>query len=49
MLASMSQGGNLIHVTHYITNFVILQVATSDETMDHMGIKGLIAPLRAFG
>ncbi|KAG0576679.1 hypothetical protein KC19_5G099100 [Ceratodon purpureus] len=26
-----------------------LEVETSDETMDHMGVKGLIAPLRAFG
>lgn len=26
-----------------------LEVETSDETMDHMGTKGLIAPLRAFG
>ncbi|XP_024399147.1 glutamate synthase 1 [NADH], chloroplastic isoform X2 [Physcomitrium patens] len=25
------------------------EVGTSDETMDHMGVKGLIAPLRAFG
>lgn len=26
-----------------------LEVKTSDETMDHMGTRGIIAPLRAFG